>query len=261
MPEGSTVYAEERQQAAAQLVLTRGRVSVAELADEFAVTTETVRRDLSVLERMRLVRRVHGGAVPATSLTAIESRLEERDVTRAKEKERIALAAQQFLPGHGGTVAIDAGSTTARLVSLISPESRLTVFTHGVPVAAKLAALPAVDLHLLPGRVRRTTQAAVGSVTTEALDRVRVDVAFLGTNGVSVEHGFSTPSPDEAEVKRALVRAARRVVVLADSSKFGRDTTVSFADLTEIDVVISDDADLAVPGSTLAEHGIEVVVA
>lgn len=255
------VYAEERQQAAAQLVMARGRVSVAELAEEFSVTTETVRRDLSALERLRVVRRVHGGAVPAASLSAMESGLDERDVSQAREKERIAVAARRFLPGDGGTVAIDAGSTTARLVDLLPTDLRLTAFTHGVPIAARLATFPFLDLHLLPGRVRPKTQAAVGSQTVLALQRVQVDVAFLGTNGISVDHGFSTPDPEEAAVKRALVAAARNVVVVADSTKFGRDTTVSFAALDEVDIVVTDAANGAVPHDVLAEYGIEVVVA
>lgn len=255
------MYAEERQQAIAQLVTARGRVSVAELAEEFAVTTETVRRDLSVLTRMRLVRRVHGGAVPAASLSAMERGLDERDVTQAREKDRVAMAAQRFLPGDGGTVAIDAGSTTARLISYIPSGRQLTAFTHGVPIAAKLAELAGIDLHLLPGRVRRTTQAAVGSVTTQALDRVRVDVAFLGTNGLTAEYGLSTPDAEEAAVKEALIRCARRVVVLADSTKVGHDTTISFADLSDIDVLVTDAEPQAVPRSTFTANGIEVVVA
>ena len=255
------MYAEERQQAAAQLVMARGRMSVTELAEEFSVTTETVRRDLSALERLRLVRRVHGGAVPAASLSAMEAELDERDVTHAREKDRIALAAARFLPGDGGTVAIDAGSTTARLVSYIPHGSRITAFTHGVPIAARLAPLAGVDLHLLPGRVRPRTQAAVGSATTQVLERVRVDVAFLGTNGITAEHGFSTPDSEEAAVKEALVRAARRVGVLADSTKVGRDTTVSFAELGDVDVLVTDTEPRSVPLQTFAAHGVEVVVA
>jgi len=255
------VYAEERQQAIARLVLTRGRVAVTELAEEFSVTTETVRRDLSALERMRLVRRVHGGAVPAASLSAMESRLDERDATRAREKERIALAALRYLPGDGGTVAIDAGTTTARLVNVIPPDARITAFTNGVPIAARLAQASGVELHLLPGRVRNTTQAAVGSITTQTLHRVRVDVAFLGTNGITAEHGFSTPDFEEAAVKEALVRSASRVVVLADSTKVGRDTTVSFADLGDVDVLVTDAEPQAVPLETFTAHGVEVVVA
>src|SRR3954467_11928902 len=111
---GGPVYAEERQQAIAELVAQRGRLSVNALAAEYAVTTETVRRDLSVLERAGILRRVHGGAVPASALTALESRVGERDLAHADEKDRIAKRALALLPATGGSVILDAGTTTAR---------------------------------------------------------------------------------------------------------------------------------------------------
>lgn len=255
------MYAEERQQAIAELVQARGRASVNELAKDFAVTTETVRRDLSVLETARVVRRVHGGAVSAAALSVMESGLDERDATQAREKERIARAALRLLPGEGGSVLIDAGSTTGRLADLLPLDTRVTAFTHGVPIASRLATLEGVELHLLPGRVRTTTQAAVGSETVQAIERLRVDVAFLGANGLDAEHGFSTPDPEEAAVKRAIVRAARRVVLLVDSTKFGLDATVSFAGLEDVDVVVTDAASREVPLHVLRGAGIEVVVA
>lgn len=254
------MYAQERQQAIAELVMNRGSASVNDLADAFSVTTETVRRDLSALERMRVLRRVHGGAVPATSLSVIERGLDERDTISAREKERIALAARTQLPGSGGTVALDAGSTTARLTDFLAPDVHLTMFTHGVPIAARLAALPQIDLHLLPGRVRANTQAAVGAVTVQALERLRVDVAFLGANGVSPHHGASTPDPEEAAVKRALVLAARKVVLLADSTKFGLDAAMSFAALDEIDVIITDRRTDDLSERELNAAGVELII-
>src|SRR6476620_9847026 len=118
-----TLYAEERQQAMAQLVAERGRLSVNVLAEEYAVTTETVRRDLSALERMGLVRRVHGGVVPPESLSLIEAGLRERDQVNIERKERIARAALDQLPPAGGTILLDAGSTTSRLAALLPPET------------------------------------------------------------------------------------------------------------------------------------------
>src|SRR6476660_27194 len=209
-----TMYAEERQQAMAQLVAARGRLSVTVLADEYDVTTETVRRDLSALERMGLVRRVHGGAVPPDSLAVIESGLVERDATNTAEKERIARAALTLLPPAGSTVLIDAGTTTHRFASMLPRDHRLIVVTHAVPVAARLAGNPQIELHLLPGRVRTTTQAAVGADTVAALANLRADVVFLGTNGITADHGLTTPDWDEAATKRAMVAAARQVVVL-----------------------------------------------
>ena len=122
-----SMYAEERQQAMAQLVSERGRLSVAVIADQFDVTTETVRRDLSALERMGLVRRVHGGAVPASVLAVIESGIGERDLANTDAKDRIAQAAVEHLPAAGGTALFDAGSTTSRLASMLPRDLRLTV--------------------------------------------------------------------------------------------------------------------------------------
>ena len=256
-----TMYAEERQQAMAQLVAERGRVSVAEISEQFDVTTETVRRDLSVLERIGLLRRVHGGAVPATALAVMEAGLGERDQANTSEKDRIARAALDQLPAASGTVLLDAGSTTSRLASLLPRDLRLTVVTHAVPVAARLAGSPQVELHLLPGRVRSTTQAAVGAETVEALHRLRADVAFLGTNALSVDHGLSTPDHEEAATKRAMVASARRVVCLADSSKIGTESPVRFAELAEVDVLVTDDGIDATDRRALERAGVEVVVA
>lgn len=255
------MYAEERQQAIAQLVTRRGRLSVTILADEYDVTTETVRRDLSALERMGLVRRVHGGAVPSSSLAVIESGLVERDAAHPHQKDRIAKAALDLLPPAGSTVLIDAGSTTARLVSLLPRDHRLVVFTHSVSVAARLAGSVQIDLHVLPGRVRTTTQAAVGSDTVAAISRIRADVAFLGSNGVSAAHGLSTPDNDEAWTKRAMVTAARSVVVLADASKIGEELAIQFATMQEVDVLVTDDAIGNADRDAICDEGVDVVIA
>ena len=256
-----SMYAEERQQAMAQVVADRGRVSVNQIADQFDVTTETVRRDLSALERIGLVRRVHGGAVPASALAVIEAGLGERDRSNTEAKDRIADAALDLLPAADGTVLLDAGSTTGRLARQFPRDLRVTVVTHAVPVAARLAGSPNVDLHLLPGRVRTTTQAAVGADTVVALDRIRADVAFLGTNGLSIGHGLSTPDPDEAATKRAMVGAARRVVCLADSSKVGTEAPIRFAELGEVDVLVTDAGISDADCRALERAGVEVVVA
>ncbi len=255
------MYAEERQQAIAQLVRSRGRLSVASLATAYDVTTETIRRDLSTLERMGLVRRVHGGAVPAHALVSIEFGLGERDRANTLAKDRIATAALDLLPPAGASIALDAGTTTARLAALVPRDLPLSIYTHAVPVATRLGTHPGVDLHLLPGRVRPTTQAAVGADTVEALGRLRVDVAFMGTNALSLVHGLSTPDADEAATKRAIVTAARKVVVLADASKVGRDSTVRFASLAQVDVLVTDESLSPDDRRDLEHAGVEVRLA
>ncbi|RYU12412.1 DeoR/GlpR family DNA-binding transcription regulator [Nocardioides iriomotensis] len=255
------MYAEERQQAIADLLTQRGRLSVTELADRFTVTTETVRRDLSTLERAGIVRRVHGGAIPAASLSVLEVAVNERDQAQSDQKDRVAEAALAYLPTNGGSVLLDAGTTTARLAGLLPLDLPYTIFTNAVPIAGRLAGRANVDLHLLPGRVRRTTQAAVGEDTVAAISRLRTDVAFVGTNGLSIAHGLSTPDQSEAAAKSAMIRSAQRVVVLADSSKIGHESTVRFGDLEQVDVLITDDGLSSDDQATLKAHDIEVVVA
>jgi DeoR family fructose operon transcriptional repressor len=253
------MYGEERRQSIAALVGTTGRLSVTELADRFSVTTETVRRDLSALERAGLVRRVHGGVVRTSALSVLELAVTDRDRRSADEKDRIAAAAVDLLP-EGGCVVLDAGTTTVRLANSIPTDLNLIVVTHAVPIAARLLGRPTIELHLLPGRVRVTTHAAVGEETVEALRRFRADVAFVGTNGISLIHGLSTPDASEASVKRAIVASARQVVVLADAEKFDEEHVMRFADLRDVDVVVTDSRVSDAQVRPLERAGIRVLV-
>src|ERR1700757_53014 len=152
MTTGRMMYAEERQQAIASLVMSRGRASVADLAQTYDVTTETVRRDLAVLDRAGILRRVHGGAVPARALHVVEPDVMERETTRADHKDAIAIAAVEFLPINGGSVLLDAGTTTGRVAAVLPPDRELVVITNSVPIAARLAGEPSGSLPLVGGR-------------------------------------------------------------------------------------------------------------
>jgi DeoR family fructose operon transcriptional repressor len=255
------MYAEERQEAIAALVISKGRASVTELAQTYDVTTETVRRDLAALDKAGVVRRVHGGAVPARALHLVEPGVGERESTRSDFKDAIAAAAIDYVPRTGASMLLDAGTTTARIAALLPTNRELVVVTNSVPIAARLAAIDSVSLQLLGGRVRGVTQAAVGEHALRVLDSIRVDIAFIGTNAISVRHGLSTPDSEEAAVKRAMVRSANYVVVAADSSKVGREDFVSFAPISSVDTLITDteldDADRHL----LTEQGVEVVCA
>lgn len=234
------MYAAERQRAILDIIGRDGRVGVSDVAQLFDVSSETVRRDLGCLERSGQVRRVHGGAVPTAAVRGLELGLAERDVTRAAEKLRIAHAAVALLPEAGGSILIDAGTTTARFAASLPIDRDLTVVTNAVPIAARLAALPNVDLRMLGGSVRGKTQAAVGYEALTALSNYRVDVAFLGTNAVSLDFGLSTPDSTEAAVKRAMAQAARRVVLLTDSTKFGDEQFIRFAPMDTVSAVVTD---------------------
>ena len=255
------MYAEERHEAIAGLVRDRGRIAVSDVATTFGVTTETVRRDLAQLERAGLLRRVHGGAVPTTALALAEQALADRDVAQAAQKDRIARAALDLVPGSRGSVLLDAGTTTGRLAAVLPTDRDLLVITHAVPLAARLAGCAGIGLHLIGGSVRGSTQAAVGPEAVQALSDLRADVVFVGTNALLPGHGLTTPNHEEAAVKRALVRAGRQVVVLADSTKIGQENLVRFADMTAVDVLVTDDGITADDLRTLQDEGVEVVVA
>jgi DeoR family fructose operon transcriptional repressor len=135
------------------------------------------------------------------------------------------------------------------------------VITHALPIAARLSGEPGIALHFLGGKVRGLTQAAVGQSTVEAARRIRPDIAFIGTNGISAAFGLSTPDPEEAAVKAAFVHSARRIVVLADSSKLDAETLVQFASLKDLDIVITDSNPSPELAAALSDAGVEVVLA
>ncbi|MCX4906269.1 DeoR/GlpR family DNA-binding transcription regulator [Streptomyces sp. NBC_00878] len=251
------MYAPERQQEILRLARDGGRVDVVSLAEEFQVTAETIRRDLKALDRAGLLRRVHGGAIPAGRLD-FEPDLAERETTAADEKDRIAKAAVAELPDKG-TMILDAGTTVARLAGALPLEATLTVVTHSLPIAARLADHPGMQLHLIGGRVRHRTRAAVDAWALRAYGEIRADIVFLAANGFSVEHGLTTPDLAEAAVKRAALTAARRVVLLADSAKHGQEHFARFGDLSEVDLLITDTGLSPEDATAIERGGTEVV--
>ncbi|WP_436528080.1 DeoR/GlpR family DNA-binding transcription regulator [Actinoplanes sp. HUAS TT8] len=232
------MYAEERQQEIVRRARAEGRVDVVALADSFTVTAETIRRDLTVLERAGVLRRVHGGAIPVERL-GFEPALATRDAVLISEKERIAKAALAEVP-EDGAIILDAGTTTARLAQLLPADRELTVVVNSPVLAAMLGLKPNLTVLLLGGRVRGKTLATVDDWALRPLSEMYVDVAFMGANGCSVERGMTTPDPAEAAVKRAMIAAARRVVLLADHTKIGNDYLARFGGLAELDLLITD---------------------
>ncbi|WIE65358.1 DeoR/GlpR family DNA-binding transcription regulator [Curtobacterium sp. MCLR17_036] len=261
------MYATERHEAIAAALQDAGRVSVADLAEHFDVTTETVRRDLGALEAAGVLRRVHGGAVPVGRSSVVELSVAEREGQHGTAKSAIARAAMRLVPPtFTGSIALDAGTTSAAVAAELArwePEAgaTITVITNSVPIAAVLQHSAHVELHLLGGRVRGVTSAAVGTATVEQIGALRPDVAFIGTNGLSAGFGLSTPDEYEAAVKGAYVLAARRAVVLADAAKHGVEALMRFARLDEIDTLVTDEQPPADLTGALTDADVEVVVA
>jgi DeoR family transcriptional regulator, fructose operon transcriptional repressor len=232
------MYAEERQQEILRIARARGRADVATLADELSVTAETIRRDLTTLERAGVVRRVHGGAIPIERI-GFEPAVATRDAVLIEEKGRIAKAALAEVPEQGAVI-LDAGTTTARLAHALPADRELTVVVNSPVIATALGTRKNVNVLLLGGRLRGKTLATVDDWALRPLADMYVDVAFMGTNGCSVERGLTTPDPAEAAVKRAMIAAAHRRVLLADHTKMGNDCLARFGALSDLDTLVTD---------------------
>lgn len=240
------MYAMERQELIERILLDEGRVAVLELSGRFHVTTETVRRDLDALERVGALRRVHGGAVANERPSTVEPSVSERTQRRSTAKQAIAVRALDVLgESFRGSMFLDAGTTTAAIAEMLparlsSTHGEAEVVTHSLTFAPALASADAISLSVIGGRIRGVTAAAVGAGTVRAIESLRPDIAFIGTNGLSARFGLSTPDPEEAAVKTAIVHAARRIVLVADATKFERELLVGFARLDEIDLLVTD---------------------
>ncbi|WPF65254.1 MULTISPECIES: DeoR/GlpR family DNA-binding transcription regulator [unclassified Corynebacterium] len=259
------MYAEERRRQIAAQTAVEGRVNVTELSRKFDVTAETIRRDLAVLDRDGIVHRVHGGAVATQSFQTTELSLDARLRSAPNAKSAIARAALNFLPDSpGGGLFLDAGTTVTALADLIAdtPQAnQWSIVTNSLPIALTMANKGLSEIQLLGGSVRAITQAVVGDTALRTLALMRADVAFIGTNALTLDHGLSTADAQEAAIKSAMVTNARRVVVLCDSSKIGNDYLVSFAAIENIDVVITDSNAPESYVQSLRDRDIEVVLA
>jgi DeoR family fructose operon transcriptional repressor len=232
------MYAVERRRWIVTNAREAGRVEVAEVARTLEVAPETIRRDLNALERQGLLRRVHGGAVPVERF-GFEGRLVPRIGSRQDEKTRIAVQAASMIAG-AETLYLDAGSTVQALAERLRPARPLTVVTNALPVAMLLAGRPGVSLLLVGGRVRGHSLGTVDHWAIRMLDELVIDLAVMGTNGVSVERGLTCPDAGVAAVKSAAVAVSRRRMLLADGAKFGVDSSYRFAHVRDLTTVVTD---------------------
>ena len=220
---------------------------------------ETVRRDLAALERKGVLKRVHGGAIPLVRL-GFEPSIADRLGAESAEKSRIAHAALDELPS-GGSVAFDAGTTVAQLVDLLPQSCNLTVITHAPALVPALSARPDLTLHFVGGEIRARTLAAVGEWAERAYSEVSIDVAFIGTNALTVAYGLNAPDLRESAVKQAMVKSARRVVVLADHTKLGRTDFGRICSLSDVDTLITDSGSDPEVIEEIRAAGVEVRIA
>ncbi|AZA11595.1 DeoR/GlpR family DNA-binding transcription regulator [Corynebacterium gerontici] len=258
------MYSEERRRQIASLTAVEGRVNVTELASRFEVTAETIRRDLAVLDREGVVHRVHGGAVANQTFQTTEFSLDTRARSASGAKNSIAHAALRYLPDMQGGMFLDAGTTTAALADLICVQpaaKHWSIVTNSLSIALTLANAGLDEIQLLGGSVRAITQAVVGDTALRALALMRADVAFIGTNALTLDHGLSTADSQEAAIKSAMITNAHKVVVLCDSTKMGTDYLVSFGSIDDIDVIVTDANAPESFVKALRERDVEVIIA
>jgi len=235
------VLAAQRQAAILDAVQATGGVRVADLVDRFGVSDMTIRRDLEMLSDRGLILKVHGGATALRPGATEEPGFAVKADLRIKEKDAIAdRAAELVMPGTA--VALSAGTTTARLAQRLTTVKELTVVTNSIPVADLFHRAGRPDQTVvLTGGVRTPSDALVGPIASAAIRSLHVDLLFLGVHGMSARAGFTTPNLLEAETDRALIASARKLVVVADSSKWDVVGIATIADLAAAHVLVTDD--------------------
>lgn len=230
----------ERRQAILDQVRDSGYVRAVDLTAALHVDSSTIRRDMERLERAGLIRRMHGGALPADPADTIDTPYEVRRSQHLAEKAAIGAAAAALVED-GQTLLIDNGSTAYQVAASLGDHRGLTVVTNDLMVAMCLRNQGVHQVHVTGGLLLDTVFTLVGPVATRAVEDLHVDWAFLGAEGVDVEAGVTNINVVEIPLKQAMIAAARRVAVVADSSKLGRRSLATVCPLDDVDVVITDD--------------------
>jgi len=231
-----------------------GAVKVSALAQELGVSDMTVRRDLDVLDERGLLDKVHGGATAVLESALYEPGFTAKLERQQQEKQAIAAAAVTLVEP-GTAIGVSAGTTTYALARRLVAIQGLTVVTNSVPVAEVFHRQGLRNQTIiLTGGVRTPSDALVGPFAVAALRTVHVDLVFMGVHGMDPHSGFTTPNLLEAETDRALVEAGRRLVVVADHTKWGVIGIGSFARLDQVDVLFTDDGLTPDARSVLADH-------
>ncbi|MFH8475430.1 DeoR/GlpR family DNA-binding transcription regulator [Streptomyces sp. NPDC018000] len=263
MSENQNLLAEQRRALILDEVRRRGGVRVNELTRKLSVSDMTVRRDLDALARQGVIEKVHGGAVPVVEASTHEPGFEAKSALELTAKEDIARAAAAMaVPG--SAIALSGGTTTYALAQQLLDVPDLTVVTNSVRVADVFhsaqrsgtagGARTGAATVVLTGGVRTPSDSLVGPVADQAIASLHFDVLFLGVHGISVEAGLSTPNLAEAETNRRFVHSARRVVVVADHTKWGKVGLSSFANLEQVDTFVTDAGLPAAAREEIEEH-------
>jgi DeoR family transcriptional regulator of aga operon len=249
----------QRRESILQALTQYGTVQVAELVAQLGVSAVTIRSDLSALEKLGLATRSHGGAVLSRTPPP-EHTIRQKDALNHEQKESIgALAATLVQPGDN--IIIDSGTTTIPLARALRDASQVAVLTNGLNIAWELADAPGVDLILTGGLLRKQSLSIQGSQAEACLQAYSFDKLFLGVDGFDLEFGVTTHHEAEASLNRKMVERAKKIIVLADASKFGRVSLHRIVQLDRVHTVITDASISPEYREGLQQLGIELLIA
>jgi DeoR family transcriptional regulator of aga operon len=250
-----------------ELISERGTVSIAEISDALTVSAATARRDLTALAEQRLVTRTHGGASALGS--GYELPLQYKIARQAEAKMAIARAAAELVTV-GDSLGINGGTTTSEVARVLGRTDRLTrtdnesgvtIVTNALNIAYELSVRSHVKIVVTGGVARRQSYELVGPLVSNTLSDLALDIAFLGVDGLSAEFGATTLHEGEADVSQQFARVAKRVVIVADSTKLARATFARICPLDAIDVLVTDAPVVGPLADALASAGVRVIVA
>ena len=250
------MYALERRQWLIERARSSGRLDVSAISEELGLARETIRRDLTSLQRQGLIRRVYGGAVPVERLT-FDSGLSVRAQRRQEEKNRIAAAAANLVKS-AESIYIDEGNLPQLVANHLKSERPITVVSPSLAIATSLVGRPNIEVIVLGGRVRAETFGTVDHWAVSMLESLVIDLAFMGANGVTITRGLTVPNGAIAAVKSMAMRVSRRRVLVADSSKYGSDSFVRFAELSDFERFVTDSGLAVEHAAELHARGIDV---
>lgn len=236
--DSSQMLIDERRRHILSLVQSQGRVLVGELSRTLGISQITIRKDLEHLQSRGLIQRTHGGALRMQSGALFDPSLQEKQKQHSQEKQRIADEAAKMVQ-EGQCVMLDSGTTTTAVAHALKRYSQLTLITNAVNIAAELTNTN-FEVILIGGTLRKNSFSLVGPLAEDVLNEMHADILFLGVDGFDVETGITTPNFLESRVNRAMVKAARRVVVVCDSAKFNRRSLSRIVPTSAIHCVITD---------------------
>ncbi|HAA25326.1 MAG TPA: DeoR/GlpR transcriptional regulator [Ruminiclostridium sp.] len=230
----------ERQERILDLLNDRGEIHLSDLKNIFPqVSLMTLRRDLSTLENRGFLIRTHGGAVSLKKLSTIhgeEDAYSLRAAENTEAKMNIAEKAMKYLDS-GRSLYLDAGSTIMCLARNI-PDKPLSILTSGINIATELTKRPKVTIYLTGGQLNHNSLSVSGPTSMSMLDFINIDIAFMAASGYTPENGFTVSNYFECELKKAVIKKAKKVIMMADSSKFNKVLAFTFADIPDLDVLI-----------------------